>query len=506
MWIKYIKLENIRTFISEEIHFSKKINILVSKNNSGKSTIINSILGLQYSGRFNPSYNRVGCDEKTSKFNFLISKHQKNESEYNLPGITGFEHHLIPGKNEIYMTKKDGNLTPKPSFSQNEPSNLLYCSLSRHKNTSYREQISLNEAKRVDFTNNNLSAKVDQLNNPNHEKHSKFNEICNDLFGFVISSVPSSKGKLPAYFLDHNTNINIHALGDGIKNMLELLVHILTAKNKIFLIEEPENDIHPQALKKLLELIETSSLDNQYIISTHSNIVVRTLGGLEENKIFRLDTKYNDITPVSPPITKIHEMNDSSEERWKLLSDLGYEQQDLEQWAGWLFLEESSAEKIIRQYLIPWFIPNLSSKLRTFACNGKDEVKRRFDEFKRLFVYLHLSPVYKNKTWIILDDGDEEKQILNDLKDLYTDWSVNQFLQFNKHDFEEFYPLNFQDDVKKINTTSDKQQKRKQKKDLLEKVEQWIKEDDDKAKELFEKSAENVIEKLRMIEEALSQS
>ena len=53
-----------------------------------------------------------------------------------------------------------------------------------------------------------------------------------------------------------------------------MLAEITLAKNKLFLIEEPENDLHPKALKALLELILESSASNQFVISTHSNTLI----------------------------------------------------------------------------------------------------------------------------------------------------------------------------------------------------------------------------------------
>ena len=41
-------------------------------------------------------------------------------------------------------------------------------------------------------------------------------------------------------------------MGEGVANIVGLLVDLCLAENKLFLIEEPENDIHPKALKGLL--------------------------------------------------------------------------------------------------------------------------------------------------------------------------------------------------------------------------------------------------------------
>ena len=48
-------------------------------------------------------------------------------------------------------------------------------------------------------------------------------------------------------------------MGEGVTNILGLITDLCVAENNIFLIEEPENDIHPKALKALLDLIASKA-------------------------------------------------------------------------------------------------------------------------------------------------------------------------------------------------------------------------------------------------------
>ena len=63
MFVKSIRLLNIRSFNDTELEFSKAINLLVGNNNSGKSTIIKSLFKLQ-------NLNTLGEDDirKSSDF------------------------------------------------------------------------------------------------------------------------------------------------------------------------------------------------------------------------------------------------------------------------------------------------------------------------------------------------------------------------------------------------------------------------------------------------------
>jgi hypothetical protein len=68
------------------------------------------------------------------------------------------------------------------------------------------------------------------------------------------------------------------------------------------------------------------------------------------------------------------------------LEELGYDFFDFDLWRAWLFLEESSAEVLIRDHFIRWFFPELSYKIRTFSAGGSGKIISRFEDFDRLFI------------------------------------------------------------------------------------------------------------------------
>ena len=188
-----------------------------------------------------------------------------------------------------------------------------------------------------------------------------------------------------------------------------------------------------------------------------------------------------------------------------LLEELGYEFNDFGLWDAWLFLEESSAERIIKDYLIPWFCPKLKNKLRTYSSSSSSEVEIKFKDFNNLFVFLHLTPSYKNKAWVVIDAGLEETKIMEKMRSYYVvnnGWNKNNFQQFSKHDFEEYYPFEFQAKFQEINILK-KDSKRKGKENLLNDLIRWIVEDEKRAKTEFKNSASEVIEILKTIAKSL---
>ncbi|NPB04376.1 MAG: ATP-binding protein [Thermotogae bacterium] len=66
-------------------------------------------------------------------------------------------------------------------------------------------------------------------------------------------------------------------LSDGTLRFLALsAIPFLPPQKRIFLIEEPENRIHPRAVSSLLEVLKSTS-DNQIFIATHSLLLLRQM-------------------------------------------------------------------------------------------------------------------------------------------------------------------------------------------------------------------------------------
>jgi len=76
-------------------------------------------------------------------------------------------------------------------------------------------------------------------------------------------------------YIEHNKKKkNIKNLSDGSLLLIALLTKILTSKHDIFLIEEPENSLHPKALLGLLDVMASFHKEKQFIITTHSETLV----------------------------------------------------------------------------------------------------------------------------------------------------------------------------------------------------------------------------------------
>lgn len=499
MRITALKLKNVRGFQNvKKTEFSKSINVFIGSNNAGKSTILNSIYSIQIPGVLSVTDITIGQTEGSIEL-FFEGQHlpeinpnlDSNKILFNLSNGS-----RIWGYDENNQQTWNGSI---PSI---EPHNLIYPYLSKRKVVNYSEVINESSANSVSGNFTHLYSKIDRLNTTQYQSGNKqYLQACNDILGFEVSSLAKGNGKQAGYFIKKDEFIQMTSMGEGVANILGLITDLCVSEERIFLIEEPENDIHPKALKALLNLIIEKSPSNQFFISTHSNIVMKYLGSATEAKIFNITNNERDLVRENLFVSEMKEVSENQEERRQVLEDLGYDFFDFDLWKGWLFLEESSAEIIIRDYFIDWFVPNLKNKIRTFSAGGTGNVITKFEDFNRLFVFLHLEPTYKNKVWVLIDGGADEVKIITEMKDKYykSGWDESNFNQLKKHDFENYYPEKFQDKVSKILAIKDKQKKRNAKKDLLEEIKYWIKNDESHAKKLFTQSAKEIITHLEKI-------
>lgn len=499
MYVTEVSLAGIRSFESASVQLARRVNVFVGANNSGKSTLLRAVLAIQHREQFPlATDSRLRYTTGSPKIKITLAELSAQFSALVPPLIL-----IWNGSRFDASTPANGAVGANdPTFPSTAPHNAIYPYLSKRKSVGHSEQVREQESMTVKTDFEYLYAKLDYVTNSERPVFPRFMRACQDILGFRVSTAPSGSGKRGVYIIDDFAQIPIVSMGEGVINIVGLLVDLLLAENKIFLIEELENDIHPSALKKLLELIVEDDRGNQFLVSTHSNIVVRSLCANADSKLFNVSMELEDRLPTS----YIDEIPFESGSRRRVLDQLGYDFADYDLHAAWLFLEESSAEQIIRDYLVPWFAPSLTGRLRTFAAGGISKVEMKFNDFDRLFVFVHLESAYKNRAWVIVDAGEAEIRVIDELRAKWTPkgWASDNFQQFREHDFERYFPARFTDEIKAACTEVDKKQKRELKAALLRRVVAWIADDTATAKVEFQDSARDVIERLQKIENAVA--
>ena len=163
-------------------------------------------------------------------------------------------------------------------------------------------------------------------------------------------------------------------------------------------------------------------------------------------------------------------------------------------------MEESSAELIIRDFLIPNIIPNLYNKIKTIAAKGVNDLESRVNDFNRLFVFIHTNSIYYRKAWVIADGDLAGKECISKLQKQFNKWPKEHFKNFKKKDFEEYYPKRFSKKVKSVLEIEHGKKKQEAKSELLEEVMQWSLKNRDEAISEFKLSAKEVIDLLKKID------
>ena len=498
-----IRIQNYRSIVDTGVIPLGPITILVGRNNSGKSALLYALYMLQSGSPSEASDVRIGSDEL--RVDVDLGSWAKFYTTPTEPLPLEATRVYAYGSNQITLraTEPVGTLGDQPSAlnhsvvrqaSNQEPHNLIYPAFSGRRPQTYQEQVRAAAAKSIGPTDANIVSRVLALSTSDIPEAVRLKKLSNEILGLNLNVMTNRHDQQQLGLqVDRFSEIPIDSMGTGIRSVLSLLVGLSCADKKLFLIEEPENDLHPQALKVLLEAIVEASDNNQFIISTHSSVVLTKLGAVEDAVVLHT-TSDGQVPPRSS-----YEIIETPTARVGILQDLGYELADLGLSEGWLIFEESSAERLVREFFIKWYAPGLA-RLRTLAATGISRLAPLVQDFHELFLFAHVEPLYRDRAWIIADGDPAGMQVISQLGARFPSWPSGHFQNFPKSDFEEYYPDRFQPAVKAALEMRDKSGKKVAKREVLLNVLNWIAEDEDAARAEFEVSASEVIRTLRNIE------
>lgn len=497
MRVTSLELKDFRSFARMERILLDQINVLIGPNNAGKSSILRALHLMQEGG--GSAYPDVRVGAINARIDIGLTDVDIGYNSGATLSIAVNSKDRTSGSIDLNLSAPDAEFDKFELLKNIEPHHFIVPYLSRRKTSYYQEDVRNENALRINTDMSYLAARLSRLANPGFPVYESYSKSCKEILGFVVTAIPSLNGQRPGVYLPDRETIPIDQMGEGVPNIVALLADLALSEGKLFLIEEPENDLHPQALKALLDLIVESSKSNQFVVSTHSNIVVRHLAAIENSKLYSVNSELGRM----PPVATIREVESTVEARLEVLRELGYSFSDFDLWDGWLILEESSAERIIRDYLIPWFAPKLA-RVRTLAVGGVSQVEATFDDFHRLVRFTHLEEAYRDAAWVRVDGDDVGLEIISRLKSRYSSWLPDRFGCFREAQFEHYYPSQFAEKIKEALAHVDKQVRREAKRKLLDDVRAWLDEDAQRGRKALEQSAAEVISYLQLIESQLS--
>lgn len=242
------------------------LNILVGKNCSGKSTILEAIKLTLLNNHQNGLY---------------ITKSMKQDN------IDLFINSKINGGN-IKIETRQNYFAKKTNINAGQPKMFI---IPAKKNINSNELQFHNES--IDTFLLNFSANDEGINRRNYNQtNGSLNiltvidsnrEIRQKFDGIFNRFLPNTKWHLyrsesdghgfTAEFTDESGVSFFEGVGDGIITILYICVGLMLLETKevdILIIDEPEVSLHPEIIKKLAEILSEYSMDNQIIIATHS--------------------------------------------------------------------------------------------------------------------------------------------------------------------------------------------------------------------------------------------
>ena len=115
-----------------------------------------------------------------------------------------------------------------------------------------------------------------------HDKKRKFLNITKNLLPFVESLDVKELATKPAIFIKEHyfddSYIPASLISDGTINITALIVALYFEKKPFIIIEEPERNIHPHLISRVVEMMKDASRQKQILVTTHNPEFVKHAG------------------------------------------------------------------------------------------------------------------------------------------------------------------------------------------------------------------------------------
>lgn len=379
-----ILIKNYKCFDSSGGGFEKilPINLIIGKNNSGKSSLIELI-------RFIVEKKNMIIDGgRDNKRPEVIIEHKLTEPEISKAFPIGTSGGGIPGRNFFDYGKRfidktytykledqgrkkfislDAEYVPQAQKLIDdlagiiiEPlANKIFCSISAE-----RDIVPELTNSEIVFNPNGTGATnaIQQIiNRTNHDSRlieqlllKEINTIVNpDIIFTRILVQLKDNNSWEIFFEDSNKkSIALSKMGSGIKTVLLVLLNLIVRpaiekkqpSSYIFAFEELENNLHPSLQRRLYNYIRKYSENNSsyFFLTSHSNVVIDAFGTYKNSQLINV---VND-GEKSKSITIL-----SYNEAKQILNDLGIKASDILQCNGVIWVEGPSDRNYINKWL-----------------------------------------------------------------------------------------------------------------------------------------------------------
>jgi predicted ATP-dependent endonuclease of OLD family len=366
-----IKFKNHKCFGDDfqELNSMKPVNIIIGRNNSGKSSLLDLIGYL-----FNPSnFQSVPHEKKYTEVYYTMTLNEENlhngidHSKFG-KGFIGSRITFSHSGNLKKVTKLDPPLeidNLKELENQLEHRVLspfdgkVFLRLRAERNIIPEDRSTREDA--VIKENGDLATQIIEIfiNNSLFDRGRVTKVLLDDLnkivgpdSHFEEIQVRRTGDVWEIFLKDDKGEIPLSNSGSGLKTILLVLINILLVpkyqlEKYIYGFEELENSLHPALQRKLFSYIRDIALKEHahFFITTHSNVVIDLFGKDENAQIYHVthDGKKSIVEPVKTYIGKS-----------AILNDLDIRASDLLQSNGIIWVEGPSDRIYINKWIELW--------------------------------------------------------------------------------------------------------------------------------------------------------
>ncbi|MBE3129046.1 MAG: AAA family ATPase [Actinobacteria bacterium] len=323
MLLKHININYFKGLDSIELKDCGNVNVIVGKNNSGKSTILHAIKMAEL------ALNIGNWEEFQPKINIEDLFSNKGKIKINLTYMDDSKIQISP-TNDNYKYRPIN--TPRPNKNQKFKSILIQPSLSTGLITRTHQspkQI-VEHIKRDEYSEVNL---IDILYAINYystrnewgfiPKDYNYKKLISEIKHYFpeIENIESDRTEediLTLNYEEYGKKLDIIYSGTGLLHFLEVLLKIIVSKANIVLFDEPESALHPDLQRQFIEFLHRISKekDIQFFLATHSQVL---LNYVDLVTIYRITNKKG-----KREVSQI-----SKDAAYTILSDLGLRASDI---------------------------------------------------------------------------------------------------------------------------------------------------------------------------------
>ncbi|WP_137817455.1 AAA family ATPase [Pseudomonas sp. 2FG] len=313
MKFKSLTIDSWKQFEEVSIHFHPSVTILTGANGSGKTTVL-SLLGRHF-GWAKVELATPTKNKETGKFQWLSRlfgrkdvtdlkigeiTHDKGKSDLLIPQQDGPQYHVqitnqisfpginIPSHRPIYSYQQVPHISTQKRTKHDAYSLVMQSSLQRHNNghsqssNFFIKETLLSWA--IGGSGNEFIAADKELHEHFIGFESVLKKVLPDTIGFRKIAIRSYEVILET----DSGDFMLDAVSGGVSAVIDLAWQIYNCQRDesgslVVLIDEIENHLHPSMQRRILPDLASAFPNVQFIVSTHSPLVV---GSARESKVY----------------------------------------------------------------------------------------------------------------------------------------------------------------------------------------------------------------------------